>query len=60
MKASKAFLKTAVILTATLVMICVFMPEWGAAQIIVVLLIALLAGFQWFLFFYMRKQPPTQ
>lgn len=59
MKTSKAFLKTAVILTAALVVICVFMPEWGAAQIIVVLLVALLAGFQWFLFFYLRK-PPTQ
>ncbi len=56
MKSSKAFLKTALILTAALAVICVFMPEWGAAQIIVVLLVTLLAGFQWFLFFYMRKQ----
>lgn len=56
MKSSKAFLKTALILTAALAMICVFMPEWGVAQIIVVLLVALLAGFQWFLFFYLRKQ----
>ena len=56
MKTSKAFLKTAIILTAALVMVCVFMPEWGAAQIIIVLLMALLAGGQWFLFFYLRKQ----
>ena len=55
MKTSKAFLKTAIILTAALVMICIFMPEWGIAQIIIVLLIALLAGGQWFLFFYLRK-----
>ena len=60
MRSSKAFLKTAIILTAALAVICIFMPEWGVAQIIVVLLVALLAGFQWFLFFYLRKQPPTQ
>lgn len=45
------------ILTLALVMICVFMPEWGIAQIIVVLLVAVLAGFQWFLFFYLREPP---
>ena len=60
MKTSKAFLKTAVILTLALIMICVFMPEWGVAQILIVALVALLAGLQWFLFFYLRNQPPTQ
>ena len=57
MNKNKAFLKTAVILTLALVMICVLMPEWGVAQIIVVLLVAVLAGFQWFLFFYLREPP---
>lgn len=57
MKKSKAFLKPAIILTLALAVICVFMPEWGAAQIIVVVLVALLAGFQWFLFFFMRNPP---
>lgn len=57
MKKSKAFLKPAVILTLALAVICVFMPEWGAAQIIVVVLVALLAGFQWFLFFFTRNPP---
>lgn len=55
MKKSKAFLKPAIILTAALAVICVFMPEWGAAQIIVVCLVALLVAGQWFLFFYLRK-----
>ena len=52
---NKAFLRTAVILTIALVVICVFMPEWGAAQIIIVLLVGLLAAAQWALFFYLRK-----
>lgn len=55
MKNSKSFLKSAVILTAALVMICVFMPEWGAVQIVIVLLVALLTGLQWFLFFYIKN-----
>lgn len=46
----KSFLRNAIILTAALVMLCVCMPEWGAAQVIVVVLVALLAGFQWALF----------
>lgn len=60
MKKNNAFLKPAIILTLALVMICVFMPEWGLAQIIVVVLVALLTGFQWFLFFFLRKQPPQK
>lgn len=57
MKKNNAFLKPAIILTLALVMICVFMPEWGVAQIIVIVLVALLAGFQWFLFFFLRNPP---
>ena len=52
---SKSFLRNAVVLSLALVMLCVLMPQWGAAQVIVVSLVALLAGFQWLLFFYMRK-----
>ena len=52
---NKSFLRNAIVLTLALVMLCVLMPEWGAAQVIVVILVALLAGFQWVLFFFMRK-----
>lgn len=55
MKNAKGFLRSAIILTAALVVICVFMPEWGIMQIIVVLLVTMLAGFQWFLFFYIKN-----
>lgn len=52
---AKPFLKNAVILTAAMVMVIVFMPEWGVAQVIIVLLVALLAAAQWLLWAYMRK-----
>ncbi|MCI7690888.1 MAG: hypothetical protein MSR67_00660 [Oscillospiraceae bacterium] len=55
-KTSKSFLKNAILLTIALVVIALFMREWGAAQIIIVLLVAGLAGMQWFLFFYMKKK----
>ncbi len=55
MKSNKAFLKTAIILTIALVVICVFMPEWGVAQVMIVLLVGLLTAAQWALFFYLRK-----
>ncbi len=55
MKNAKSFLRSAIILTVALVIICVFMSEWGAVQIIIVLLVALLTGFQWFLFFYIKN-----
>ena len=55
-KASKSFLRNAILLTAALAVICVFMRECGAAQIIIVLLVAGLAGMQWFLFFYVKKK----
>lgn len=60
MKKNSSFLKPAVILTLALVVICVFMPEWGLAQIIIIVLVALLAAFQWFLFFYLRNDPPKK
>lgn len=52
---SKSFLRNAIILTLALVMLCVLMPEWGVAQVIVIILVAVLAGFQWFLFFFMKN-----
>lgn len=55
MKEANSFLKTAIILTLALVMVCVFMPEWGVAQVLIVLLIALLAAAQWGLFIYLKK-----
>ena len=51
---NKSFLRNAIILTLALAMLCVLMPEWGAAQVIVVVLMTFLAGFQWFLYFFMR------
>lgn len=52
---AKPFLKNAVLLTVILGIIIFFMPEWGVAQVIIVLLVALLAGGQWALWIYMRK-----
>ena len=51
---NKSFLRNAIILSLALVMLCILMPEWGAAQVIVVVLMVFLAGFQWFLYFFMR------
>lgn len=53
---AKSFLRNAILLTIALIVIALFMREWGAAQIIIVLLVAGLAGMQWFLFFYMKKK----
>lgn len=53
---SKSFLRNAILLTIALAVIAIFMREWGAAQIIIVLLVAGLAGMQWFLFFYMKNK----
>ncbi len=52
---AKPFLKNAIILTAATVLIAVCMREWGVAQILIVALVALLAGAQWALWAYMRK-----
>lgn len=55
-KTEKSFLRNAILLTAALAVICIFMREWGAAQIIIALLVAGLAGMQWYLFFYVKKK----
>lgn len=51
---NKSFMRNGIVLTLALVMLCVLMPQWGAAQVIVIILVALLAGFQWLLYFYMK------
>ncbi len=55
MKNAKGFLRSAVVLTVALIVICVFMPEWGVMQAVIVLLVVLLTGLQWFLFFYTKN-----
>lgn len=52
---AKPFLKNAIILTAATVLIAVCMNEWGVAQILIVVLVAALAGAQWALWAFMRK-----
>ncbi len=54
-KNEKSFLRNAVILTLALLAIILFMPEWGAMQVVIVLLVAILAGAQWALFAYIKK-----
>lgn len=52
---AKPFLKNAIILTAATIVITLCMREWGVAQILIVALVAALAGAQWVLWAYMRK-----
>lgn len=56
MKSKKTFLSSALILTAALVLICVFMPDWNPGSIAAVVLIAILCAFQWVLFLWARKR----
>ena len=51
---NKSFLRNAIILTLALAMLCIFMPEWGAAQVIIIILMVILSGFQWCLYFFMK------
>ena len=53
---AKPFLRNAVILTAATVIIALLMNSWGAAQVIVMILMAALSAAQWELFAYMRKR----
>ncbi len=54
-KSAKSFLRNALLMTLADLIIIVSMPEWGAAQVIIALLVTLLAGGQWALWFYMKK-----
>ncbi len=56
MNKNKTFLKSAIIITLALIFICIVMPDWNAASIIAVVIIALLAAFQWVLFFYLKDK----
>lgn len=55
-KDAKPFFRNAVILTIATVMIGVLMNDWGAAQILIMILLALLSAAQWLLYAYMRKR----
>ena len=55
-KDAKPFLRTALILTAATVLVALLMNEWGAAQIIIIVLLALISAGQWALFLYMKKK----
>ena len=55
-KTSKGFFRNALLMTAALAVVIVFMQEWGVAQVIIVILVALLAAGQWALWLYMRKK----
>lgn len=52
---AKAFLKNAILLTLADIVIILFMQQWGAAQVIIVILVSLLAAGQWALWLYMRR-----
>ena len=54
-KDAKPFLRNAVILTAATVLIGILMNEWGAAQIMIIILLAVLSAAQWLLFAYLKK-----
>ena len=52
---AKPFLRNAVILTAALAVVGLLMNSWGAAQILIMALLAALTAGQWALYFYMKK-----
>ena len=55
-KDAKPFLRNALILTAATVLVALLMNEWCAAQIIIIVLLALISAGQWALFLYMKKK----
>lgn len=56
-KNKKSFLRNAVILTAALAVVILFMDEWGVAQILITVLVAMLAAGQWLLFALLSSKP---
>ena len=56
-KNRKAFLRNAVILTAALAVVILFMEEWGTARILITALVAMLAAGQWLLFALLGTKP---
>lgn len=55
-KDAKPFLRNALILTVATVLVALLMNEWGAAQIIIIVLLVLISAGQWALFLYMKKK----
>ena len=55
-KDAKPFLRNALILAAATALVALLMNEWGAAQIIIIVLLALISAGQWALFLYMKKK----
>lgn len=55
-KDAKPFLRNALILTVATALVALLMNEWGAAQIIIIVLLALISAGQWALFLYMKKK----
>ena len=55
-KDAKPFLRNALILTAATVLVALLMNEWGVAQIIIIVLLALISAGQWALILYMKKK----
>ncbi|MGN1338955.1 MAG: hypothetical protein ACI4WS_01555 [Oscillospiraceae bacterium] len=54
-KNAKVFLRNAILLTAVTVLIILLMEQWGVAQVIIAVLLALLSAGQWGLYLYMKK-----
>lgn len=52
---ARPFLRNAVIMTIAAAVIALLMNSWGAVQVIIVILVALLAAGQWALYFYMIR-----
>lgn len=52
---AKPFLRNALLITAATVIIALLMNEWGAAQIIIIALLAVISAGQWAMFIFMRK-----
>lgn len=55
MKKKKTFLSSALILSAALVLLCMFMPDWNPGSIAAVVLVAILCAFQWALFVWTKN-----
>lgn len=53
---AKSFLRNAILMSLAALAVILLMNEWGAAQVIISLLLVLLAAGQWVLFVYMQKK----
>lgn len=53
---AKPFLRNALIITAATILVAVLMNDWGVAQVMIIILLALISAGQWALFLYMKKK----